>query len=130
MKNMFFIGFMGIFAWCNGMLAPAYAQGIINYSQVSCSGSAEVMFVFQHTEGRQLLGGDELIFRTAFKPTATILQSQKTVNVQGENTELAARGRHDPCVVPRAVPIVEAMTALVLVDHWMRHSAQNRIFKF
>jgi len=74
--------------------------------------------------------GEELIFRTAFKPTATILQSQKTVNVQGENTELAARGRHDPCVVPRAVPIVEAMTALVLVDHWMRHSAQNRIFKF
>ncbi len=74
--------------------------------------------------------GEELVFRTAFKPTATILQSQKTVNVQGEETELAARGRHDPCVVPRAVPIVEAMTALVLVDHWMRHAAQNRIFKF
>ena len=74
--------------------------------------------------------GEELIFRTAFKPTATILQSQKTVNVKGENTELAARGRHDPCVVPRAVPIVEAMTALVLLDHWMRHSAQNRILKF
>lgn len=74
--------------------------------------------------------GEELIFRTAFKPTATILQSQKTVNVKGENTELAARGRHDPCVVPRAVPIVEAMTALVLLDHWMRHLAQNRIFKF
>lgn len=74
--------------------------------------------------------GEELIFRTAFKPTATILQSQKTVNVKGEDTELAARGRHDPCVVPRAVPIVEAMTALVIVDHWMRHSAQNRLFKF
>jgi chorismate synthase len=74
--------------------------------------------------------GEDLIFRTAFKPTATILQSQKTVNVKGEDTELAARGRHDPCVVPRAVPIVEAMTALVLLDHWMRHSAQNRIFKF
>jgi chorismate synthase len=74
--------------------------------------------------------GEELVFRTAFKPTATILQSQKTVNVKGEDTELAARGRHDPCVVPRAVPIVEAMTALVLLDHWMRHSAQNRIFKF
>jgi len=74
--------------------------------------------------------GEELVFRTAFKPTATILQSQKTVNVRGEDTELAARGRHDPCVVPRAVPIVEAMTALVLLDHWMRHSAQNRIFNF
>ncbi|MFZ9682142.1 MAG: chorismate synthase [Cephaloticoccus sp.] len=74
--------------------------------------------------------GEELVFRTAFKPTATILQSQKTVNVKGEDTELAARGRHDPCVVPRAVPIVEAMTALVLLDHWMRHSAQNRLFTF
>ncbi len=74
--------------------------------------------------------GEELVFRTAFKPTATILQSQKTVNVKGEDTELAARGRHDPCVVPRAVPIVEAMAALVIVDHLMRHHAQNRIFKF
>lgn len=74
--------------------------------------------------------GEELVFRTAFKPTATILQAQKTVTVQGEDTELAARGRHDPCVVPRAVPIVEAMAALVLVDHWMRHAAQNQTFKF
>jgi chorismate synthase len=74
--------------------------------------------------------GEELVFRTAFKPTATILQPQKTVNTRGEDTALAARGRHDPCVVPRAVPIVEAMTALVLLDHWMRHAAQNRIFRF
>lgn len=74
--------------------------------------------------------GEELVFRTAFKPTATILQSQATVNTKGENTELAARGRHDPCVVPRAVPIVEAMTALVLLDHWLRHAAQNRTFTF
>ena len=59
-----------------------------------------------------------------------LLLSQKTVNVKGEDTELAARGRHDPCVVPRAVPIVEAMAALVIVDHLMRHQAQNRIFKF
>ena len=66
----------------------------------------------------------------AFKPTATILQAQKTVDVHGHDTELAARGRHDPCVVPRAVPIVEAMTALVLLDHWMRHAAQNQTFKF
>jgi chorismate synthase len=74
--------------------------------------------------------GEEIVFRVAFKPTATILQSQKTVDVRGEETELAARGRHDPCVLPRAVPIVEAMTALVLLDHWMRHAAQNQIFKF
>jgi chorismate synthase len=73
--------------------------------------------------------GEEIYFRVAFKPTATILQSQKTVDVHGAETELAARGRHDPCVLPRAVPIVEAMTALVLVDHWMRQHAQGGTFK-
>jgi chorismate synthase len=74
--------------------------------------------------------GEELVFRVAFKPTATILQNQRTVDLRGARTELKARGRHDPCVVPRAVVIVEAMAALVLVDHWMRHTAQNRTFKF
>lgn len=74
--------------------------------------------------------GEELVFRTAFKPTGTIMLPQKTVDVRGRNTVLAARGRHDPCVVPRAVVIVEAMAALVLADHWMRHHAQNRLFKF
>ncbi|GAB5559444.1 MAG: chorismate synthase [Synoicihabitans sp.] len=72
--------------------------------------------------------GEELVFRVAFKPTATILQSQATVDTTGEETELMGRGRHDPCVVPRAVPIVEAMAALVLVDHWMRHTAQTQTF--
>ncbi|HEY1107981.1 MAG TPA: chorismate synthase [Opitutaceae bacterium] len=72
--------------------------------------------------------GEEIVFRVAFKPTATILQSQKTVDLQGTETELMGRGRHDPCVVPRAVPIVEAMTALVLIDHWMRHEAQCGVF--
>lgn len=74
--------------------------------------------------------GEELAFRVAFKPTATILQAQATVTQSGEPTELMGRGRHDPCVVPRAVPIVEAMTALVLIDHWMRHHAQCRAFDF
>jgi chorismate synthase len=74
--------------------------------------------------------GEEIVFRVAFKPTATILRPQPTVDVQGRPAELAGRGRHDPCVVPRAVVIVEAMTALVLVDHWLRHAAQNQTFKF
>ncbi|HWA26626.1 MAG TPA: chorismate synthase [Lacunisphaera sp.] len=74
--------------------------------------------------------GEEIVFRVAFKPTATILQPQATVDLRGAATELKARGRHDPCVVPRAVVIVEAMAALVLVDHWMRHVAQNGSFKF
>lgn len=72
--------------------------------------------------------GEEIVFRVAFKPTATILRAQKTVDVHGEETELIARGRHDPCVVPRAVPIVEAMAALVLCDHWLRQHAQRHAF--
>ena len=74
--------------------------------------------------------GEEIVFRVAFKPTATILRPQQTVDIHGAATELIGRGRHDPCVVPRAVPIVEAMTALVLVDHWMRQHAQCGVFKF
>ena len=74
--------------------------------------------------------GEEIVFRVAFKPTATLIQKQKTVDVSGKTTELMGRGRHDPCVVPRAVPIVESMAALVLVDHWMRHKAQCESFKF
>ena len=74
--------------------------------------------------------GEEIIFRVAFKPTATILRGQPTVDVDGNETELVGRGRHDPCVLPRAVPIVEAMTALVLVDHWLRQSAQRDTFTF
>lgn len=74
--------------------------------------------------------GEEIVFRVAFKPTATILRAQPTVDLRGVATEVIGRGRHDPCVVPRAVPIVEAMTALVLVDHWMRHAAQCGTFRF
>jgi chorismate synthase len=74
--------------------------------------------------------GEELCFHVAFKPTATILRRQETVDVHGQPAELMGRGRHDPCVLPRAVPIVEAMAALVLVDHWMRHAAQCGTFKF
>lgn len=67
--------------------------------------------------------GEHIILRAAFKPTATIMQEQKTVTQSGEETTLAAKGRHDPCVLPRAVPMVEAMVALVLCDHWLRQQA-------
>jgi len=68
--------------------------------------------------------GQTIFFRVAFKPVATVMHEQDTVDVHYENTRLKARGRHDPCVLPRAVPMVEAMTALVLVDHALRHRAQ------
>jgi len=74
--------------------------------------------------------GEEIVFRVGFKPTATILQKQQTVDTDGQPFELIGKGRHDPCVVPRAVVIVEAMAALVLLDHAMRQTAQNRAFEF
>ena len=63
--------------------------------------------------------GEDIYFNIAFKPVATIIQSQQTINSKGEKVEMMGRGRHDPCVVPRAVPIVEAMAALVLADFWL-----------
>ena len=69
--------------------------------------------------------GENLLFRVAFKPTATISKPQSTVTMEGSESTLAARGRHDPCVLPRAVVMVEAMTALVLVDHALRQRAQD-----
>lgn len=77
-----------------------------------------------------ITNGEELVFRVAFKPTATIIRKQATVSREGEETQLQGRGRHDPCVVPRAIPIVEAMAALVLIDHRMRDHAQCASFSF
>jgi chorismate synthase len=68
--------------------------------------------------------GENIIVRIAFKPTATIKQIQETVNKEGESQQLSSPGRHDPCVLPRAVPMVEAMMSLVLADHYLRHRAQ------
>jgi chorismate synthase len=67
--------------------------------------------------------GEDIYFRVAFKPTATIAREQQTVTSAGQATKLSVRGRHDPCVLPRAVPMVEAMTALVLCDHALRQRA-------
>ena len=78
-----------------------------------------------HSGGVQggISNGESIIFRVAFKPTATIARRQRTVTATKEETSLAVRGRHDPCVLPRAVPMVEAMAALVLCDHALRQRA-------
>jgi chorismate synthase len=68
--------------------------------------------------------GETIYFRVVFKPVATVMHEQETVDVDLKDTTLKGRGRHDPCVLPRAVPMVEAMTALVLVDHALRYKAQ------
>lgn len=73
-----------------------------------------------------ITNGEDIVFRVAFKPTATIMTAQETVTSSGENTELAGKGRHDACVLPRAVPIVEAMATLVLTDHLLRQRAIQR----
>ncbi len=70
-----------------------------------------------------ITNGEEIYFRVGFKPTATIAREQKTVTTSHKETRLGARGRHDPCVLPRAVPIVEAMAAIVLCDHALRQRA-------
>ena len=70
--------------------------------------------------------GETVHFRVAFKPVATVMHEQDTIDENLKNTTLRGRGRHDPCVLPRAVPMVEAMTALVLADHALRHRAQNQ----
>ncbi|ONL96150.1 Chorismate synthase chloroplastic [Zea mays] len=72
--------------------------------------------------------GEIIYFKVAFKPTATIGKKQNTVSREHEDVELLARGRHDPCVVPRAVPMVESMAALVLMDQLMAHIAQCEMF--
>lgn len=69
--------------------------------------------------------GETVYFRIAIKPVSTISQTQNTVTADKKPTKLEAKGRHDPCVLPRAIPIVDAMGALVIIDHYLRHKAQN-----
>jgi chorismate synthase len=78
-----------------------------------------------HSGGIQggISNGEDIYFKVAFKPVATIMQKQNTVNAKGEAKEIMGKGRHDPCVLPRAVPIVEAMAALTIADHLLRARA-------
>ena len=80
-----------------------------------------------HSGGVQggISNGEDIVIRVAFKPTATIFSEQDTVDRQNNAVKLAAKGRHDPCVLPRAVPMVEAMVLLVLADHWLRQQATD-----
>jgi chorismate synthase len=81
-----------------------------------------------HSGGVQggISNGEDIYFNVAFKPVATIMQDQPSVDKDGNETTVSGKGRHDPCVVPRAVPIVEAMAALVLADFYLRAKV-NRV---
>ena len=82
-----------------------------------------------HSGGIQggISNGEDIYFRTAFKPVATIMDDQESVNEEGEAVVVSGKGRHDPCVVPRAVPIVEAMAALVIMDFYLRNLSANAL---
>ena len=88
--------------------------------------NGEIRTVTNRSGGVQggISNGENILIRVAFKPTATIRKEQRTVTNDGEEVTLAAKGRHDPCVLPRAVPMVEAMVALVLCDHLLRQRGQ------
>lgn len=79
-----------------------------------------------HSGGIQggISNGEDIVFRVAFKPVATLLREQPTVDIEGNETFLTARGRHDACVLPRAVPIVESMAAMTLLDYWLIRRSQ------
>ena len=92
--------------------------------------SGKVRTVSNNSGGIQggISNGDDIYFRVAFKPVATLLMEQPTVTSTGEETVLMAKGRHDPCVVPRAVPVVEAMAALVILDNYLLARAGKELF--
>jgi chorismate synthase len=92
------------------------------HNDIFINNNNEIQTTTNYSGGIQggISNGMDIYFRTAFKPVATIVQAQKSVNEAGEKVEVTGKGRHDPCVLPRAVPIVEAMAALTIVDFWLR----------
>ena len=96
--------------------------GVDNADEITADG-------FQSNNAGGILGGissgQDIVCRVAFKPTSSILTPRATVDKDGNETEIITKGRHDPCVGIRGVPVVEAMMACVLADHWLRHKAQN-----
>ena len=101
-------------------------SGEENADEMRMSNDGEVEFLSNSAGG--VLGGistgQDVVVRFAVKPTSSILSPRRTVTKQGENTEISTKGRHDPCVGIRAVPVGEAMMACVLADHLLRHKAQ------
>ena len=108
-------GFSGISLTGSEHNDPFYSDGGRIRTQTNRSGGIQ----------GGISNGENIVVRGAFKPPATIMQPQDTVDQDGNATVLEGRGRHDPCVLPRAVPIVEAMIALVLVDHALRQRGQT-----
>ena len=98
------------------------------HNDLFVSDNGEIQTATNNSGGVQggISNGMDITFNVAFKPVATIIQPQKSIDKAGNEVELEGKGRHDPCVVPRAVPIVEAMTAIVLADHYLRNKTQQK----
>jgi chorismate synthase len=88
---------------------------------VATNGTAPIATATNHSGGIQggISNGQDIFFRVCFKPVATLLRDQSTIDLEGNATTFTARGRHDPCVLPRAVPVVEAMAAMTILDYWL-----------
>jgi chorismate synthase len=119
-KAMFSINAVKGFELGSGFGAIAMNGSAHNDSFISQAG--EVSTTTNHSGGIQggISNGEAIYFNVAFKPVATIIKNQTTVNKIGENVAFKGEGRHDPCVVPRAVPIVDAMASMVILDHYLR----------
>ena len=90
-----------------------------------CSVNGQITTETNHSGGIQggICNGQDIYFRVAFKPVATLLRDQQTVDIDGKTVDFKARGRHDPCVLPRAVPVVEAMAAMTILDAYLSNNA-------
>lgn len=108
--------------------AAAALSGVDNADEIRVGDNGEALFQSNHAGG--ILGGissgQDIIVRFAVKPTSSILTPRQTITTDGQEAEIITKGRHDPCVGIRAVPVGEAMMACVLADHWLRHKAQCR----
>ncbi len=95
------------------------------HNDVFKNSEGKIQTLTNHSGGIQggISNGEDIYFRVAFKPVATIMQDQESVDQEGNAVTVSGKGRHDPCVVPRAVPIVEAMAALVIIDHYLLQNA-------
>ncbi len=124
----------------NAMLSIPAAKGFeygMGFAGATCRGSqmndafvsheGHISTRTNHSGGIQggISNGEDIYFRVAFKPVATLLQAVETIDVQGNPATLHVRGRHDPCVLPRVVPVVEAMTAMVMLDFYLQAKSHN-----
>lgn len=109
----------------SGFKAATMSGSEHNDKFVTQSGKIKTQTNFSGGIQGGISNGEEIYFNVAFKPVATLMQKQATVNKSGDEVEIEVKGRHDPCVVPRAVPIVEAMAALVITDHLLRNKVSK-----